>query len=291
MKCMSTRCVSAALRRGLGCLTLLSLLVGGESMALAAKQDEPAIVVKEESVTEAAKTVIEDAGALLTLPTRMEGRDWLMVGGAAAVVGGLIAVDKPIQDWVDRNNKNSQGRKIADGFSAVGGAPGMAGVNIGVIGLGIANQSLGGGSWIKEAGLIGLEAEAFAVAATAIIKEVSGRSRPEQRQGATNFNPFSGGGSFGSVHAAASFAVASVYADRFDPAIGWLGYGFAAAVAASRVYTDKHFTSDVVLGSLIGWGMGKFISRRHGADPTDWHIRPVALERGMGTGLMIGRAF
>lgn len=265
--------------------------VGCEEAGAAAGSEGPITVVREESVGAAAKAVVEDAGALLTAPLRMGGEDWLKVGAGAAVVGGFVAGDHAIQDWVDRNNRNATGKKVADGFSAVGSAGTMAGVNVGVIALGLVNQSYGGGSWVKEAGLVGLEAEVFAVAATAVLKEVSGRARPEQRLGATNFKPFSGNTSFGSTHAAASFAVASVFADRFDPAIGWLGYGFASAVAASRVYRDKHFSSDVVLGGLIGWGMGKFISRRHGADPDDWQVRPLALDHGVGTGLMIGKRF
>lgn len=274
---------------------MLSFLLGASGVpaktVFAAGSEGPVTVVQEESVGAAAKTVMEDAEALLTAPLRMGGEDWLKVGVGAAVVGGLVAGDHAIQNWVDRNNKSATGKKVADGFNAAGSAGTMAGVNVGVIALGLVNQSYGGGSWIKEAGLVGLEAEGFAVAATMMIKEIAGRSRPEQRLGATHFNPFSGDSSFGSTHAAASFAVAAVFADRFDPAIGWLGYGFATAVAASRVYTDKHFPSDVVLGGLIGWGMGKFISRRHGADPDDWQIRPLTLDYGAGTGLMIGKRF
>lgn len=251
----------------------------------------PVQTVSEESVTEAAKAVIEDARALVTAPLRMTGEDWLKVGAGAAVVGGFVAADHSIQDWVDRNNKSATGKKVADGFNTFGNPVTMAGVNVGVIAIGLANQSYGGGSWIKEAGLVGLEAEGFAVVAAELLSNATGRARPEKHQGATDFRPFSGNTSFGSSHAAASFAVAAVFADRFDPAIGWLSYGVAAAVAASRVYTDKHFSSDVIVGGLIGWGMGKFISRQHAADPDDWQIRPLTMDQGVGTGLMIGKRF
>ncbi|MFM8552423.1 MAG: phosphatase PAP2 family protein [Nitrospiraceae bacterium] len=272
---------------------ILSVLVGAgavwEPVALAA--GEQITVVKEESIGAAAKAVVDDAGALLTAPMRMNGEDWLKVGAGAAVVGGFVAGDHAIQDWVDRNNKSATGKKVADGFNTFGNPITMAGVNVGVIALGLANQSYGGGSWIKEAGLVSLEAEGFAVVATEMISNIAGRSRPNKGQGATHFSPFSGNTSFGSSHSSASFAVAAVFAERFDPAIGWLSYGVAAAVAGSRVYTDNHFASDVVLGSLIGWGMGKFINRQHSADPDDWQIRPLTLDQGTGTGLMIGKRF
>lgn len=274
------------------CAGLVSLAVGAgtvwEQAALAA--GEQITVVKEESVGAAAKAVVEDAGALLTAPMRMNGEDWLKVGAGAAAVGGLVAGDHAIQDWVDRNNKSATGKKVADGFNTFGNPFTLVGVNVGVIGIGLANQSYGGGSWIKEAGVVSLEAEVFAVAAAEAISNIAGRSRPNKGQGATHFSPFSGNTSFGSSHSAASFAVAAVFAERFDPAIGWLSYGLAGAVAASRVYTDYHFASDVVLGGLIGWGMGKFINRQHSADPDDWQIRPLTME-GVGGGLTIGKRF
>lgn len=273
----------------------LSLLVGvsglPETPVFAAGSEGAVTVVKEESIGAAAKTVMEDAEALLTAPLRMGSEDWLKVGVGSAVVGGFVAGDHAIQDWVDRNNKSATGKKIADGLNTFGNPITLAGVNVGVIALGLANQSYGGGSWIKEAGLVSLEAEGFAVVAAELMSNITGRARPEQHQGATNFRPFSGNTSFGSSHAAASFAVAAVFADRFDPVVGWLSYGVAAAVAGARVYTDKHFASDVVLGGLIGWGMGKFISRQHGAGPDDWQIRPLSLDHGVGTGLMIGKRF
>jgi membrane-associated phospholipid phosphatase len=248
--------------------------------------------VQEESFTEGVKAVVEDVRALAVAPLHMDRYDALKLGGAAAVVGGLVAADHGIQHWVDKNNNSSTGRNVADGFSTFGSATTLLGVNAGVIALGVAKESYGGGGWIKEAGLVSLEAEVFSVAAVAALKELLGRSRPESNQGATNFRPFSGlNSSMPSTHAAASFAVAAVFADRFDPAIGWLSYGLATAVAASRVYTDKHFTSDVVLGGLIGWGLGKFLSRRHGGDPTDWQVRPITMPSGQGVGLAIGKQF
>ncbi|MDE3243607.1 MAG: phosphatase PAP2 family protein [Nitrospirota bacterium] len=274
------------------CTSLVSLALGAgtvwEQAALAA--GEQITVVQEESLGAGAKAVVEDIGALLTAPMRMTGEDWLKVGAGGAVVGGLVAADHSIQDWVDRNNKSVTGKKVANNLNTFGNPFTLVGVNVGVIGIGLANQSYGGGSWIKEAGLVSLEAEVFAVAAAETISNIAGRARPNRGLGATHFSPFSGNVSFGSSHSAASFAVAAVFAERFDPAIGWLSYGLAGAVAASRVYTDNHFSADVVLGGLIGYAMGKFINRQHSADPDDWQIRPMTME-GVGGGLTIGKRF
>src|SRR5207237_1383208 len=97
-------------------------------------------------------------------------------------------------------------------------------------------------------------------------------------------------GSFASTHAAASFAVAAVFADRFERPVGWLAYSVAGAVAASRVYTKEHFASDVVAGGLIGWGLGKFLASRHATEDSRWQIRPLALSD-RGGGLMLDCRF
>jgi membrane-associated phospholipid phosphatase len=179
---------------------------------------------------------------------------------------------------------------VADGFNTLGSPGVLVALNAGMIAVGYARESSGapGGVKLKQTGLVGLEAELFAVAATLALKEITGRARPDEQKGTTHFRPFSGGGSFASNHAAASFAVASVLADRYE--YGWLAYAPAAAVAVSRMYSREHFLSDVVAGSLIGWGMGTFLSRRHRLE-SDWHMQPAMTLDGSGMGLTLRKQF
>ena len=270
-------------------IAISALLTSG--LACAASGEDSAKALEEDSIGKGIQATIEDARALATAPLRMDREDLLATGGALAVVGGFFAADHGIRDLVQRNT-TAKVLDVADGFNTFGSAGVLLGLNAGVIALGVAKQSYGGSSHLKDAGLISLEAELFAVAATTALKELTGRATPDKGQGTTHFRPFSGfDTSFPSTHAAASFAVASVFAERFEPPVGWVAYGLASAVAVSRVYTDKHFASDVVAGGLIGWGLGKFLSRRHGADPSEWRVRPMAMEHGLGGGLMVGKQF
>lgn len=260
-------------------------------LACAAGGEDSAKAREEDSISKGIQATIEDAKALATAPLRMDRYDALALGGAMTVVGGFFAADHGIRDLVQRNT-TAKGWDVTDGFNTFGSAGVLLGLNAGLIAIGVAKQSYGGSSRLKDAGLISLEAELFAVAATAALKELTGRATPDKRQGTTHFRPFSGlDTSFPSAHAAASFAVATVFAERFEPPVAWLAYGLASAVAVSRVYTDKHFASDVVVGGLIGWGLGKFLSRRHGVDPSEWRVRPMAMEHGRGGGLMVGKQF
>ena len=281
--------------RAVGCVpTWLALLFFLAAPAVADAADEPGKSTAgglDSAITTGARILVEDTKALLTSPLRMDGKDALAAGGALAVVGGMFAADKPIRTLV-LNNQSSAGRNTADAFNTLGSAGTLFAFNAGVAAVGWMGESYGGSSKLKETGLISFEAEGFAVAATFALKEVTGRSRPDKNQGTTHFRPFASDGSFASTSSSASFAVATVFADRYGAPAGIIGYSLATAVAAARVYSDRHFASDVVAGALIGWGMGYFLSKRHSSDdPTAWQIRPVAMGQGLGGGVMVGRRF
>jgi membrane-associated phospholipid phosphatase len=273
--------------RGLLCACLIVVVTAGPAPAAESERTlEPAALG---TVTDGIRTMGEDAKALVTAPMRMDRQDWLITGGALAGIGLSFALDKPIDKMVG-HNQHSGPHDVAQTFNTLGSAEVLLAVNAGMIGMGYWQESYGYSSGLKKTGLISLEAELFAVGASFALKEVTGRSRPERHEGTSHFEPFgNGSGSFVSTHAAASFAVASVLADRHE--WGWLAYGVAGAVAGSRIYTQQHFASDVVAGGLIGWGIGRFLSRRHRDDGHAWRLQPAALMDGGGFGIAVGRKF
>ncbi|MCY7363437.1 MAG: phosphatase PAP2 family protein, partial [Ignavibacteria bacterium] len=69
--------------------------------------------------------------------------------------------------------------------------------------------------------------------------------------------------SFPSGHTTVAFAVSAVLAERINTWWARVGlYSLAAATAYSRIYDNKHWLSDVVLGSIIGFGSGYFTVHR-----------------------------
>jgi membrane-associated phospholipid phosphatase len=242
-----------------------------------------------DSIGKGLQAVLDDAKALVTAPLSMDRHDALMTGGALALVGASLAVDREARALA-RRNQTASGQDLAAGFDKLGSVTTLVGLNAGLIAAGVAWESYGGSSSLKQTGLVSLEAELFAVGVSFAIKEVTGRARPSEQEGATRFRPFGGDRSFPSSHAAGSFAVAAVIADRSDPWVGALAYTVATAVSASRVYGDLHFTSDVVAGGLLGWGIGTFLSRQHPTNPLSWQVRPLAMEGGV-NGLTVGKRF
>ncbi len=100
---------------------------------------------------------------------------------------------------------------------------------------------------------------------TELFKTTVGRTRPRN----SIDNPFErgeGGKSFFSGQASGSWAVMTVFAERY-PDYSLPFYGLAAGVAGSRIYEDAHWFSDVLVGSFVGYGIGKLtINLNRGLD-------------------------
>lgn len=91
----------------------------------------------------------------------------------------------------------------------------------------------------------------LALASTNVIvestKRTVNRTRPDGESKRSN-------ASFPSSHAANAFALAAAMSRRW-PRSGWALWPLAILVAISRVYLNRHFTSDVLAGAAVGVAM------------------------------------
>jgi membrane-associated phospholipid phosphatase len=108
---------------------------------------------------------------------------------------------------------------------------------------------------------------AKSIVSTALIteglKRGLGRARPYTEKGARHFNPFPPNRhafkSLPSGHASLSFAFFTPFAEQYSR---WI-YLLPASTAFARVYKDKHWVSDVVLGATIGFLTGYFFQHKN----------------------------
>jgi membrane-associated phospholipid phosphatase len=128
---------------------------------------------------------------------------------------------------------------------------------------------------IEDLGWHGTEAVIFGSSITWLVKGLAGRARPFATADTTAHDFKFGGGfgntarqSFPSGHTTAAFAAASAVtseAERMWPHHFWLVapvmYGGASLVGVSRMYHDKHWASDVVLGAAVGTFSGLKVVR------------------------------
>jgi membrane-associated phospholipid phosphatase len=98
------------------------------------------------------------------------------------------------------------------------------------------------------------------------IKQISGRARPHLDIGPNFYRPFpifrenkSKFKSLPSGHVSLAFAFFTPFAEEYSR---WL-YLIPASVAFSRVYKNKHWTSDVILGGTIGFLTGYFFQEKN----------------------------
>ncbi len=77
-----------------------------------------------------------------------------------------------------------------------------------------------------------------------VVKRAVNRARPDGEHKASN-------ASFPSSHAANAFALAWILTARWRR-LGWVFFPLAVLVAFSRMYLNRHFLSDVVVGAAVG---------------------------------------
>ena len=235
----------------------------GVAVAAGAQGAPPDSTVAADSA--ARSTAIVRGGPLLT---RRE------LVASAAVVAGTFAVmpfDRRLAEHVrDRGPQRSGAlRTTARAFNTLGD-PGTLVIAVGTYGLGRVLRS----DHVTDLGLHTTEALALGSTVTGVLKGLAGRKRPYlNRDDPDAFGfaqGFSGGGrtSFPSGHVTAAFAVATAVTaetHHFWPGAPWivgpLLYAGAGTVGLARMYDDKHWASDVVLGAGIGTISGLAVVR------------------------------
>ncbi len=119
-----------------------------------------------------------------------------------------------------------------------------------------------------ETGILGGEAMVDSLAVDEVLKLVSLRERPDVDGSRGKFFQTSVGldSSFPSTHSFIAWSSAAVIASEYDgPMTQIAAYGLATGVSATRVLGRQHFPSDVVVGSAVGWMIGRYVvhRRRH----------------------------
>lgn len=114
----------------------------------------------------------------------------------------------------------------------------------------------------RETGILSGEAVIDSLLTTQALKLSFGRERPTADGGRLDF--FKGGNSLPSDHAAAAWSAATVIAHEYPGFVTTtLAYGLATAVSASVVLGKDHSPSDALVGSAMGWLIGRYVYRAH----------------------------
>jgi hypothetical protein len=200
-----------------------------------------------------ARRLLHDQKAIWTSPSRVKQSDtkWLMP--IAAATAFAFAKD----DETSRRLESSQDLRNASlTVSNAGKTYVVMGASGALYGLGKLTHN----ERLAKTGLLAIEAGIGSQVAIQSLKVLASRTRPDEGGGGF----WNGGNSFPSGHAASTWALAKVVADRYKekPLIKIGAYTFATAVSVSRVTGQRHYASDVIVGSTIGYLIGKYITHR-----------------------------
>ncbi len=201
-------------------------------------------------------------------------KDALLAGAFVIATATMFPLDKEFALRLQKHDEGSLLNKASTGVEYIA-SPGAYFIGGGLYAIG----KLGKMDRVADLGWHGTEAVALAELTTYMIKGIAGRGRPFVSEGEvpTDFDPgrgFKTGNfaSFPSGHTTTAFSAAAAVTNettRWWPKSTWivgpLMYGGATAVGLSRMYHNRHWASDVVVGAMIGTFAGrKVVQYAHG---------------------------
>ena len=251
--------------RRLQCLFGMILLLATTGMARAQMTPKPAPSPSLER--EFFKNILRDQKAIWTAPLHLERSDtkWVVPGGIGLMA--LITTDRMTGDEIFEANRQVGASR---GISYAGSVYGLGAVATTFYLVGRAK----GNDRARETGLLSAEALIDSVIAGEALKAITQRARPLAGVERSEF--FDGGSSFPSGHSTQVWAVATVIANEYKDrrAVQIAAYGVASAVSVARFTGHKHYLSDVLAGSALGFGIGRYVYGAHHRESTGLSITP-----------------
>ncbi|MEO7306456.1 MAG: phosphatase PAP2 family protein [Ferruginibacter sp.] len=200
-----------------------------------------------------------------TKPFHMNKKEWGKLGLFAVATAGLAFADEPVQRQALKfRATNSDAIKVGNYITNTGGAYEMITLAaLGSYGFIFKNQKM------RTTTLLATQAYITGTLIETTVKYLSGRTRPSfygsDVEAEPRFKgPFSkkvSNSSFPSGHATVAFAAATVYAMEYKSTI-WVpivAYSAATLISASRITENKHWTTDVFVGAVLGYLNGRHV--------------------------------
>jgi len=210
----------------------------------------------------------------------------LWAGGAAALAGAFL-----LDRTVDATLPDGGGDRLAPVTRVLnyGGRPQLAVPVLG--GLWVAGQVASDPALSRSAVRMGGGLLAAGVA-NGFLKYSLGRERPSDTDDPHRLRPFNAENrwqAFPSGHATVAFSLATgISHEARSPVVTVLAFSGAGLVAWSRVYDDKHWTSDVVGGALLGVAATRAaIGAIHRAQAGSGGVTVVPVARGLAVSIPV----
>lgn len=190
------------------------------------------------------------------MPLNLHKQDakWLVSAGVGTMA--LITTDRITGDEIAEFDGLSTASRI---LSYPGSVYGVAAVASSFYLLGRKNHD----ERARETGILVAEGSVNSFIVVSALKLTTQRGRPQTGSERSEF--FDGGSSFPSGHSAQAWTIATIVANEYHDkrAVQIAAYSIASAVSVARFTGGKHYISDVLVGSGLGYGIGKYVYSAH----------------------------
>ncbi len=247
-----------------------AIAIGGFALLLAAPLHAQRTLG---SAAEDVKHVLGDALYVGATPFRTDADDVPRLLAAAAGFGAATLLDEPVQRWI-RSNPGSAAVRAFDPWSDehlawLGDTQHLLQISGAMYAVGFAADSRD----LRDAALGCITADGTGSLIRHGIYELVSRERPYNKDTGEHVEDgdhwaFPGGDwsdhSFFGGHVANIMSCVSFWNHRFDMGVAEpVLYGFATALGVERTLQEAHWTSDTMLGILVGYLIGAQVAHRY----------------------------
>jgi hypothetical protein len=206
--------------------------------------------------------------AITLAPAFLLEEPLLVLGISGGIVGTMATLDGPVH-----RQMTSPGTPVARATDVLS-APGRWYDRVGPdeVSLGVAGALAAGGlvlqrPRITRTAVHAVEAFAYTKVVTSAAKGILGRARPFATDNPLAFDDIEEIATahqnlaLPSGHTSRAFAMASVLSHEFDRwYVSVPAYGFAASVGFQRIHSGDHWLTDVVVGGMLGYAIGRLVT-------------------------------
>jgi membrane-associated phospholipid phosphatase len=208
------------------------------------------------------KNILDDQKAIWTAPLHIQRADtkWIVPGSIGLMA--LITTDRITGDEMAEFDRQVAASRA---ISRVGSTYTLGAVAGTFYLLGRKNND----ARARETGILSAEALVNSLLVSTALKGITQRVRPATGRERSEF--FDGGNSFPSGHSTQVWAVATIIASEYHDrrSVQIAAFATASAVSFARFAEHKHYLSDVLAGSALGYGIGKYVYHKRHRDVVD----------------------
>lgn len=191
-------------------------------------------------------------GKVLSSPLNWTSSDFIKVGGFVAISAGSFLLDQEVNKIFIDNRSETLDKLEPIGYfygSPVSTFPSALAMYFS----GVVFEN----NWLRKTGLMLTETITLIGIIQIPSRIIFGRARPYIGENNNSFVFLSGlkqeRASFISGHAAIAFGMSNILSHQIDNPLATIGlYGLAALTPIARLYDNKHWFSDIIIGTALG---------------------------------------